>query len=102
MIRRPPRATLFPYTTLFRSRPIGGGRAESPAPRDRDSNDAGGRSRLPRAGHVDPPTRGEHEESRVGWSTRSEAHTFELQIRLHLLFPATFGAFNFLISRVRI
>src|SRR2546427_6400969 len=26
MIRRPPRSTLFPYTTLFRSRPAGGGR----------------------------------------------------------------------------
>src|SRR2546426_10127010 len=25
MIRRPPRSTLFPYTTLFRSRPAGGG-----------------------------------------------------------------------------
>src|SRR5256885_12266511 len=24
MIRRPPRSTLFPYTTLFRSRPRGG------------------------------------------------------------------------------
>src|SRR5438552_8835212 len=24
MIRRPPRPTLFPYTTLFRSRPVGG------------------------------------------------------------------------------
>src|SRR2546428_9204114 len=24
MIRRPPRSTLFPYTTLFRSRPIAG------------------------------------------------------------------------------
>src|SRR5438874_10020080 len=23
MIRRPPRSTLFPYTTLFRSRPLG-------------------------------------------------------------------------------
>src|SRR3712207_7232958 len=28
MIRRPPRSTLFPYTTLFRSRgPVGGARA---------------------------------------------------------------------------
>src|SRR2546422_11774220 len=27
MIRRPPRSTLFPYTTLFRSRPGRGGRA---------------------------------------------------------------------------
>src|SRR3712207_5248795 len=26
MIRRPPRSTLFPYTTLFRSRRLGGGR----------------------------------------------------------------------------
>src|SRR2546426_12292451 len=25
MIRRPPRSTLFPYTTLFRSRPVGVG-----------------------------------------------------------------------------
>src|SRR2546430_6184869 len=24
MIRRPPRSTLFPYTTLFRSSPVGG------------------------------------------------------------------------------
>src|SRR3712207_8094118 len=27
MIRRPPRSTLFPYTTLFRSHPAGGGGA---------------------------------------------------------------------------
>src|SRR3712207_8098986 len=30
MIRRPPRSTLFPYTTLFRSGPRGGGGARSP------------------------------------------------------------------------
>src|SRR2546430_12469050 len=28
MIRRPPRSTLFPYTTLFRSRPCGSAMAE--------------------------------------------------------------------------
>src|SRR5687768_18071024 len=28
MIRRPPRSTLFPYTTLFRSRPIGAGASQ--------------------------------------------------------------------------
>src|SRR2546430_7501351 len=28
MIRRPPRSTLFPYTTLFRSRGVGAGRDE--------------------------------------------------------------------------
>src|SRR5256885_11390301 len=36
MIRRPPRSTLFPYTTLFRSEPGGGGqreRAPAEAPR---------------------------------------------------------------------
>src|SRR5206468_9327503 len=48
MIRRPPRSTLFPYTTLFRSRPAGSsGRrgalpaaavhGTGPAPRDRKS-----------------------------------------------------------------
>src|SRR3989337_3148788 len=31
MIRRPPRSTLFPYTTLFRSRPGPGGRGHSAA-----------------------------------------------------------------------
>src|SRR3972149_4180443 len=37
MIRRPPRSTLFPYTTLFRSigpRLLGGGRAPDPQPGD--------------------------------------------------------------------
>src|SRR6266487_6245052 len=44
MIRRPPRSTLFPYTTLFRSRGGGpgcagrpGGRGGQPYPRDRKS-----------------------------------------------------------------
>src|SRR5260221_9949773 len=36
MIRRPPRSTLFPYTTLFRSRPLGSARIHSQrADRDR-------------------------------------------------------------------
>src|SRR5258708_14273939 len=30
MIRRPPRSTLFPYTTLFRSRNVTGSCADSP------------------------------------------------------------------------
>src|SRR5258708_23072247 len=33
MIRRPPRSTLFPYTTLFRSRPARGGVAHGRHPR---------------------------------------------------------------------
>src|SRR2546422_5414006 len=52
MIRRPPRSTLFPYTTLFRSpraarRPHGGGGRRAPpaalrAAQDRDGDDADG------------------------------------------------------------
>src|SRR2546422_7604806 len=60
MIRRPPRSTLFPYTTLFRSH------------RGRDRREAGeekGRGRAAgRRGHG-----------------RSEEHTSELQSRLHLV-----------------
>src|SRR2546422_8670628 len=37
MIRRPPRSTLFPYTTLFRSRDAGGGAALHRADRAGDS-----------------------------------------------------------------
>src|SRR5258708_19338938 len=39
MIRRPPRSTLFPYTTLFRSgvRPMGAGMPHRAAPRDQRS-----------------------------------------------------------------
>src|SRR2546427_5264100 len=39
MIRRPPRSTLFPYTTLFRSR----GRRRGPAPRLADALSQGAR-----------------------------------------------------------
>src|SRR5687768_17648920 len=64
MIRRPPRSTLFPYTTLFRSGHDPGGR-----PRQiRSPRTADGRPRAGRAG-----------------SPRSEEHTSELQSRLHLV-----------------
>src|SRR2546422_7910459 len=36
MIRRPPRSTLFPYTTLFRSRSSGGDRDAGPGGRRHD------------------------------------------------------------------
>src|SRR2546429_2692861 len=38
MIRRPPRSTLFPYTTLFRSRILVQNR-ERPLPKEKDSRD---------------------------------------------------------------
>src|SRR2546422_11571194 len=46
MIRRPPRSTLFPYTTLFRARRTGGRRAR-PA-RVRRDRSAVRRARVPR------------------------------------------------------
>src|SRR3712207_8988282 len=48
MIRRPPRSTLFPYTTLFRSRP---GRALHSAPEDQ-LDECGGLWVLSRRGPV--------------------------------------------------
>src|SRR2546422_2337552 len=64
MIRRPPRSTLFPYTTLFRSRCV---RAA-----------ARGTRRAFRRGRA-----GSRRASRP--SCRSEEHTSELQSRLHLV-----------------
>src|SRR5256886_12059314 len=67
MIRRPPRSTLFPYTTLFRSDAGGGGGAERATPLEplaRRSDDAavragggrrGARQRMVGDGGRDPP-----------------------------------------------
>src|SRR5256885_8637383 len=57
MIRRPPRSTLFPYTTLFRSRPLVRGQTRDVAALERDlpgahreePHDADDRRRLPGA-----------------------------------------------------
>src|SRR2546422_2372729 len=68
MIRRPPRSTLFPYTTLFRSSSV-------PAAHGRRRGCRGSAAGGGRAGHAD---RGR------GWR-RSEEHTSELQSRLHLV-----------------
>src|SRR3712207_8821976 len=85
MIRRPPRSTLFPYTTLFRSRPArhpveepaqhgaalrelrGGRRAGSRLFRGARSGDGGRRGGLLRG------------------ALRSEEHTSELQSRQYLV-----------------
>src|SRR2546425_4755399 len=81
MIRRPPRSTLFPYTTLFRSRGGGGAatRRRPPAPHH------------PRAldGVRDHPCRGARRAGAPGASTwviaRSEEHTSELQSLAYLV-----------------
>src|SRR2546422_2936044 len=58
MIRRPPRSTLFPYTTLFRSTGYGGFQL----------------SQVPG-----------FSQRAAFWLERSEEHTSELQSRLHLV-----------------
>src|SRR2546422_8474141 len=70
MIRRPPRSTLFPYTTLFRSRP----------PRPAVAK-GGPRSvfRCTECGAEQPKWGGTRS------AARSEEHTSELQSRLHLV-----------------
>src|SRR2546426_7388441 len=73
MIRRPPRSTLFPYTTLFRSVGIAPGR-RSVQMRDDVAGDGhvrGERGGLP----------GEH----VRPAVRSEEHTSELQSPCNLV-----------------
>src|SRR3712207_8449665 len=79
MIRRPPRSTLFPYTTLFRSRPA---RAQLLAPRARRRRRRHHPVELPDApvlrGH--PRCAGDRQHRR-----RSEEHTSELQSRQYLV-----------------
>src|SRR2546422_9604424 len=78
MIRRPPRSTLFPYTTLFRSLPRG------------KLEDAGVRRRHAKAGARElvapgPDHNAERHRAIAAALTRSEEHTSELQSRLHLV-----------------
>src|SRR5438477_667479 len=61
MIRRPPRSTLFPYTTLFRS-PV-----------------------VPRAAHADAGGVGHRAERSLRPRVRSEEHTSELQSHVNLV-----------------
>src|SRR3712207_6846344 len=71
MIRRPPRSTLFPYTTLFRS---ANRRARPWAP-----------SALAPTGHHGPQRRRGPPARFAGLGTRSEEHTSELQSRQYLV-----------------
>src|SRR2546429_4270510 len=81
MIRRPPRSTLFPYTTLFRSIP----RARPPAPlpisRRTRRHSAPCLDAIPSVSAALPATL----PNKIPTSSRSEEHTSELQSRLHLV-----------------
>src|SRR3712207_7477817 len=92
MIRRPPRSTLFPYTTLFRSDGCGGSDDSGPQQRQHEAAHQG------RHGDIqarEPPAA----DSRTSWqrltgdavgakaeTRRSEEHTSELQSRPYLVF----------------
>src|SRR5687768_17753241 len=78
MIRRPPRSTLFPYTTLFRSGTPRHPRHEEPRPRERLGQEA-----VAAEGHR-PRARRRNPQPAVAQG-RSEEHTSELQSRLHLV-----------------
>src|SRR2546422_6968092 len=80
MIRRPPRSTLFPYTTLFRS-------LRAPACKRAISTISAIRAPAPLRAASD--SRSEDLESyddiTCDETDRSEEHTSELQSRLHLV-----------------
>src|SRR2546422_5909880 len=74
MIRRPPRSTLFPYTTLFRS--------------DAAGNLATSADSTFTTTDITPPVISGIAVTSVGGTSatvRSEEHTSELQSRLHLV-----------------
>src|SRR3712207_7371138 len=84
MIRRPPRSTLFPYTTLFRSDLISGTnqRTGSVTPVKPNRMDASGGPLLPQPGDR-PVTWGSGSPTVA--TPRSEEHTSELQSRQYLV-----------------
>src|SRR3712207_6913296 len=76
MIRRPPRSTLFPYTTLFRSL----------LPREGDEGEVRAvQHDLEREQHDQRAPPDEHAERADAEERRSEEHTSELQSRQYLV-----------------
>src|SRR2546430_8148812 len=83
MIRRPPRSTLFPYTTLFRSYP----HWWSAEPSTTDPIATAALGNLDRRLQHGPGTRGLAQRHRHEWlaAARSEEHTSELQSQSNLV-----------------
>src|SRR5260370_15722498 len=79
MIRRPPRSTLFPYTTLFRSR---------------SSDEASANLFLIQLRHTFPKVRLIGSLSNKPVDMRSEEHTSELQSHLNLVCRLLLGKKN--------
>src|SRR3712207_8153836 len=89
MIRRPPRSTLFPYTTLFRSISVPGGKEinrDSPSSGERKGKSPNlirVRGHPLRMGGCRAPAR--VVPGPAGVTKRSEEHTSELQSRQYLV-----------------
>src|SRR5437870_7526951 len=75
MIRPPPRSTLFPYTTLFRS-----SICETPRSRRKEGRSRSAPAEVLHPRHVPLPF-----GRRIARRPRSEEHTSELQSRGHLV-----------------
>src|SRR3989442_7659059 len=75
MIRRPPRSTLFPYTTLFRSHHL----------HVQSCGDEQGAVRARHGRHQRAVRDSQHSHREPGGDRRSEEHTSELQSRPHLV-----------------
>src|SRR6266536_1594065 len=73
MIRRPPRSTLFPYTTLFRSRPVDG---HLPGPEGHGDRDVPQRGVRTLGGH---PERGRPEPADLGRAAQGEDGVLEFR-----------------------
>src|SRR5688572_32990964 len=81
MLRRPPRSTLFPYTTLFRSV------SQRQLPRVREERTGRGCATLTSGWHRTGAAwlRGQRGRRRDGNQGRSEEHTSELQSQSNLV-----------------
>src|SRR3989442_11606749 len=94
MIRRPPRSTLFPYTTLFRSPHASQESADPHGERRRPIRRTGRHDSLRDGPEPDPPPDQDRKSTRLNSShvrisyavfcLRKEEHTSELQSRPHL------------------
>src|SRR2546430_3770689 len=89
MIRRPPRSTLFPYTTLFRSSPSRGNPAGSVQHAFRYQRQASEPARRSLPGRVTAPPSARrpspYKECGMFFTYRSEEHTSELQSQSNLV-----------------
>src|SRR3712207_7003164 len=88
MIRRPPRSTLFPYTTLFRPDRLGRQRllvAQAQPVVLRAGLAAVGQVGLPAVADIEQVAEHRHRIALLALAERSEEHTSELQSRQYLV-----------------